>query len=50
MASQGHSRDTNIATTMRYSVKDVSANIQAGMDMLENLCNESAIGKDPRLN
>ena len=50
MASKGLLRHTNIATTMRYYVKEVPANTQAGMDMLENLCNESATGKDARLN
>jgi hypothetical protein len=34
---------------MRYHVKDVPANIQAGMDMLDSLSIESAIGKDARL-
>ena len=42
MASKGLLRHTNIATTMRYYVKDVPANTQAGMDLRENLCNQSA--------
>ena len=50
MASEGLLRHTNIATTMRYYVKDVPANTQAGMDMLENLCSESATKKDARPN
>jgi hypothetical protein len=39
---KGLLRHTNIATTMRYYVKDGPANTQAGMDLLENLCNQSA--------
>ncbi len=50
MASKGLLRHTNIATTMRYYVKDVSANTQAGMDMLENLCNQSATESGARPN
>jgi hypothetical protein len=50
MASKGLLRHTNIATTMRYYVKDVPANTQAGMDMLENLCNQSATEPHERLN
>jgi integrase len=50
MASKGLLRHTNIATTMRYYVKDVPASTQAEMDMLENLCNESAAESDARPN
>jgi integrase len=50
MASKGLLRHTNIATTMRYYVKDVPANTQAGMDMLENLCNHSATDSNARPN
>jgi integrase len=50
MASKGLLRHTNIATTMRYYVQDVPANTQAGMAMLENLCNGSATEPDARLN
>jgi hypothetical protein len=50
MASKGLLCHTNIATTMRYYVKDVSANTQAGMDMLENLCNQSATESGARPN
>ncbi len=50
MASKGRLRHTKIAATMRYYVQDVPSNRQAGIDMLENLCNESATGTGARPN
>ena len=43
-------RRANLATTMRYYVKDVPENTQAGMNLLENLCNQSATDSNARPN